>query len=77
MAAILTMAAVFVIPSFSGCASSAPTTQPMSEDEKQDAILKDPMDYKPQIDRSVTGGDDNTTHLGRGIGSDLNDLVNP
>jgi hypothetical protein len=60
-----------------GCASNAPTTQPMSEDEKQDAILNDPMNYKPQIDRSVTGGDGDTVHVGRGIGNDLNDVLNP
>ncbi len=56
-----------------GCSSGGPP--PMSESQKQDAILADPMRYKPEIGRDITGGD--ITHVGNGIDKDMNDVLNP
>jgi hypothetical protein len=36
-----------------GCDSSAPPT----ESQRQDAILADPMGYKPEVGRDIMGGD--------------------
>jgi hypothetical protein len=60
-----------------GCTSTGPTTQPTDASERQDAILNDPMNYKPNMDRTVTGGDDNITHFGKGLNNDVDDFLNP
>lgn len=62
----------------SGCASDkkAPTTQPSSMHDRQDAALRDPFNYKPDMSRDVSGGD--IGHLDRdGLKKDLNNVFNP
>lgn len=55
-----------------GCAES----EPLTESQKQDAILADPMGYKPKVDGDVSGGD--TANFDRaGFNKDLNDVFNP
>jgi hypothetical protein len=56
-----------------GCSSGQPD---LTESQKQDAILADPMGYKPDMSRNVTSGDI-TTFDKPGIGKDLNDMLNP
>ena len=73
---VVVAAAGFLLASLAGCAST-PTTQPVDASEKQEAILNDPMGYKPTMDRTVTGGDDNITHFGKGLNSDVDDFLNP
>ena len=61
------------------CASrddKAPTTRPSSMRERQDAAMRDPFNYKPDMSRDVSGGD--TGHLDReGLKKDLNNVFNP
>ncbi len=60
-----------------GCAADKkPTTRPASMRERQDAALRDPFDYKPDMSRDVSGGD--IGHLDReGLKKDLNNVLNP
>ena len=61
-----------------GCASDKkkPTTQPSSMSQRQDAALRDPFGYKPDMSRDVSGGD--IGHLDReGLKKDLNNVFNP
>ena len=62
-----------------GCASKdkkAPTTRPSSMQDRQDAALRDPFNYKPDMGRDVSGGD--IGHLDRdGLKKDLNNVFNP
>jgi hypothetical protein len=61
-----------------GCASDKkpPTTQPSSMSQRQDAALRDPFGYKPDMNRDVSGGD--IGHLDRaGLKKDLNNVFNP
>ena len=61
-----------------GCASDKkkPTTRPSSMSQRQDAALRDPFGYKPDMSRDVSGGD--IGHLDRdGLKKDLNNVFNP
>jgi hypothetical protein len=59
-----------------GCASSPPSTQPTSIGDRQDAAINDPMDYKPDFPKDVSGGD--IGHYDKdGMNRDLNDFLNP
>lgn len=62
-----------------GCASDKkqPTTQPTNMRERQDAALRDPFGYKPDMNsRDVSGGD--IGHLDRdGLKKDLHNVFNP
>jgi hypothetical protein len=61
-----------------GCASDkkAPSTQPTSMHDRQDAALRDPFNYKPDMSRDVSGG--NIGDLDRdGLKKDLNNVFNP
>jgi hypothetical protein len=61
-----------------GCASSdkKPSTQPSSMSDRQDAALRDPFGYKPDMGRDVSGGD--VGHYDRdGMKRDLNNVFNP
>ena len=67
-----------LIAPIAGCASDkkAPTTQPSSMSQRQDAALRDPFGYKPDMSRDVSGGD--VGHLDRdGLKKDLNNVFNP
>lgn len=62
----------------SGCASDKkpPTTQPSSMHERQDAALRDPFNYKPDMSRDVSGG--GIGDLDRnGLKKDLDNVFNP
>jgi len=70
--------ALCVAAVLAGCASDkkAPSTQPSSMSERQDAALRDPFGYKPDMSRDVSGGD--IGHLDRdGLKKDLNNVFNP
>ena len=55
-----------------GCTESEPVT----ESQKQDAILAHPMEYKPDVGGDVDGG--GTANFDRaGFNKDLNDVLNP
>ena len=72
---VLSCVHLWMIP---GCASDkkAPTTQPSSMSQRQDAALRDPFGYKPDMNRDVSGGD--MGHLDRdGLKKDLNNVFNP
>ncbi len=60
-----------------GCASDKkPTTRPTSMSERQDAALRDPFGYKPDMSRDVSGGD--IGHLDRdALKKDVNNVFNP
>ena len=61
-----------------GCASSrTPTTRPANAAERQDAALRDPFDYKPDMgETDITGGD--LGHLdGPGMRRDVDHVLNP
>ena len=71
-------AALCVAAAAGGCSSDKrqPSTQPTSMRERQDAALRDPFGYKPDMSRDVSGGD--TGHLDReGLKKDLNNVFNP
>jgi hypothetical protein len=53
-----------------GCADQGPT-----DEQRTSAILADPMGYKPEVGRDITGGD--ITHVGNGMDKDFNDFLNP
>ncbi|MGB7158647.1 MAG: hypothetical protein WBD40_11310 [Tepidisphaeraceae bacterium] len=78
---LVPISVVFVGPMlsmFPGCAADKkpPTTQPMSMHERQDAALRDPMNYKPDMSRDVSGGD--IGNLDRdGLKKDLNNVLSP
>ena len=75
----LVAAAALFATAAPGCASKdkkAPTTQPSSMQDRQDAALRDPFNYKPDMSRDVSGGD--IGHLDRdGLKKDLNNVFNP
>jgi hypothetical protein len=56
-----------------GCASGPQQPSPA---ERQDAALKDPMNYKPSVGGDVSGGGIMDFDQ-RGFGSDLHDVLNP
>ena len=75
----LIAAAALFATAATGCAAKdekGPTTRPTSMHERQDAALRDPFNYKPDMSRDVSGGD--TGHLDRdGLKKDLNNVFNP
>jgi hypothetical protein len=53
-----------------------PTTRPSNMSQRQDAALRDPFGYKPDMSRDVSGGD--IGKLDRdGLKKDLNNVFNP
>jgi hypothetical protein len=61
-----------------GCASSKePTTRPANTRQRQDAALRDPFDYKPEMgEQDISGG--NLGHLDRGgMRRDMDHVLNP
>ena len=76
IAVIVTCGPLWILP---GCASDekkGPATRPSSMRDRQDAALRDPFNYKPDMSRDVSGGD--TGHLDRdGLKKDLNNVFNP
>ncbi|HSV13673.1 MAG TPA: hypothetical protein VLI90_05400 [Tepidisphaeraceae bacterium] len=61
-----------------GCAENKPpSTQPTSMEDRQNAAMNDPMNYKPQFGNGdISGGDIN--HFDRdGFNKDLHDVLNP
>jgi hypothetical protein len=72
------LACGFWLLSLSGCASSdkKPSTRPSSMSDRQDAAMRDPFGYKPDITRDISGGD--VGHYDRdGMKKDLNHVLNP
>ncbi len=60
-----------------GCTSERkPTTRPSSVRDRQDAALRDPFDYKPDMGQDVSGG--GIGHLDReALKKDLDNVFNP
>ncbi len=61
-----------------GCASRAgSTTRPASSRQRQDAALRDPFNYKPEMgEQDISGGD--VGHLDRGgMRRDMDHVLNP
>ncbi len=54
-----------------GCASPPPTAA-----QRQDAILADPMGYKPNMGQNTIGGDMSSFDK-PGLGRDVEDAINP
>jgi hypothetical protein len=70
--------ALCVLRFFNGCAANAPpSTQPSTAEERQDAALNDPMNYKPQFGNGdISGGD--IGHFDRdGFNRDMHDVLSP
>ncbi len=66
------------VATIAGCASDKqkPTTQPSSMSQRQDAALRDPFGYKPDMSRDVSGG--GIGDLDRdALKKDLNNVFNP
>jgi hypothetical protein len=64
--------------SLGGCASgkNKPTTRPTNMRDRQDAAMRDPFNYKPDMSRDVSGG--GIGDLDReGLKKDLNNVFNP
>ena len=60
-----------------GCAADkAPSTRPLTMEERQDAALKDPMGYKPAIGHETSDGDI-TTFDRDGFKRDVDHALNP
>jgi hypothetical protein len=49
---VLSLFGIFASGLVGGCDSTGPT-----ESQRQDAILSDPMGYKPEVGRDIMGGD--------------------
>jgi hypothetical protein len=62
-----------------GCTSSHPTTQPTTASQRQDAAMRDPFGYKPDMsDSNTISGDGDVGHYDRkAMRKDLNDVFNP
>ena len=63
----------------SGCAddNKQPTTRPMTVQEKQDAMLRDPMGYKPTTDKyDISGGKINQFDKSA-FKKDMDNVLNP
>jgi hypothetical protein len=56
-----------------GCANG-PTTQPVTEDQKQDEILQHPDDYNLKMDHDISGGGIGESH---GLGTDIDHVLHP
>jgi hypothetical protein len=62
-----------------GCASDKhPTTQPVTASDRQDAALRDPFGYSPDIGSSddISGGNINQYDR-KAMRKDINDVLNP
>lgn len=61
----------------SGCASNGqPTTRPSTPEERQEAALRDPMNYKAPRGGDISGGDISSFDK-EGFKRDLNHVFNP
>jgi hypothetical protein len=69
----------FVILICAGCSSSKQaTTRPASAYDRQQAAMRDPFGYNPNVEKAsdISGGDIN--HLDRNaMKKDINDVLNP
>ena len=71
--AVAVLLAAWLAP---GCAASKPTTQPSTIEQRQDAALRDPANYK--LPANPNGRDGGIGNLdGPGLNKDLNDVFNP
>ena len=68
----------FAFASLAGCSSntSKPTTRPASVSDRQDAALKDPFGYSPNMDH-VEGNGDVGKYDREGMRKDLDHVLNP
>ncbi len=57
-------------------AAGCTTTPTQTESQRQDAILNDPMGYKPQVDGNVSGGDTGNFDQ-NAFNKDVKDFFNP
>ena len=67
--------ALMLVRYFPGCMAGTASTQPTSLSDRQDAALKDPMNYKPNFNtdtHSDVGSFDQ-----QGFNRDMNDFINP
>jgi hypothetical protein len=68
---------VILVPALGGCASDKhPTTRPSSASDRQEAALKDPFNYSPNMDEDISGG--GIGHYDRNaMRKDLDNVLNP
>ena len=71
----LSMTMLIAVGTLAGCATDS-SPPPLTESQKQDAILKDPWSYKPQVGGDNSGGDISSFDR-NGFNKDLNDLLGP
>jgi hypothetical protein len=78
---LMRLSALFILIGMmlaAGCASkNGATTQPVSSRQRQDAALRDPFSYKPEMgEQDISGGD--VGHLDRGgMRRDVDHVLNP
>jgi len=60
-----------------GCANNRATTKPTDSYDRQNAAMRDPFDYKPDMnEQDISGGD--LGHLDRGaMRRDVDHVLNP
>ena len=75
---VIRACAVVICAWLVGCSdNSTATTKPTSLRERQDAALKDPYGYKPDIDNRDVSGGGLLDYDKQGMKKDLNNVFNP
>ena len=69
----------FTIVLLAGCTSTHPTTQPTSAADRQDAAMRDPFGYKPDMSDSnnISGGGGVSDYDRKAMRKDLDHVFNP
>ena len=68
----------FSLAALAGCTSSHPTTQPASAADRQDAALRDPMGYRPDLsDANDISGGGIGTYDRKAMRKDIDNVLNP
>jgi hypothetical protein len=68
---------VVLVTSAAGCASESASTRPLTFQQRQDRVIADPMNYKPDFSQDdVSAGKLHETNRS-GLRRDLNSVFNP
>jgi len=67
-----------ILVSLSGCShNQQPTTRPTNASDRQDAALRDPFGYSPDIDSNSISGGGVSDYDKKGMRKDLDHVFNP
>jgi len=69
---------LLVVAMLAGCASDkhAATTRPSTAYDRQQAAIKDPFDYSPNMNQDISGGGIGTYDK-KAMRKDIDDVLNP